>query len=376
MTASPILFVDLAAQQARIKKQLAECMEAVMAHGQFIMGPEVAKLEAQLAAFSSVRHCLTCANGTEALLLVLMAKNIGPGDAVFVPSFTFAATAEVVAMLGATPVFVDVLPDTFNMDTESLDQAVAQAHQHKLKPSAVIPVDLFGQPADYRRLLPAAQRHGLFVLCDAAQSYGAQHHNNPVGTLGLATATSFFPTKPLGCYGDGGAVFTNDDELYQIMSSLRVHGKGKGKYDNVRIGMNSRLDTLQAAILLEKLAIFPQELAARERTAQRYSSQLSSRFTTPHVMPGLRSAWAQYTLTVASTEERGALQESLKRKNIPSMVYYAVPLHRQPAYAAFPTATGGALPVSESLASRVLSLPMHPYLSDDMADNIAAACLL
>jgi len=367
----PIEFIDLAAQQERIRLKLNAAITRVMEHGAYIMGPEVSELEKQLCAFTGAKYCVSCASGTDALALVLMAKKIRPGDAIFVPSLTFAATAEVVAWLGATAVFVDVLPNTFNMDPASLKQAVTYANKQGLKPKAVIPVDLFGLPADYDQILVIAEDNDLWVMCDAAQGFGGIYHSRKVGTIGLATATSFFPAKPLGCYGDGGAVFTDDDELYALLTSLRVHGKGSDKYDNVRIGMNSRLDTLQAAILIEKLAIFPDELIARQHAADRYTALLNDMAVTPHVPTGLNSAWAQYTLIANSNTERELLQLALKQAGIPTMIYYPKPIHLQTGYKHFPTATGGSLPISEDLSQRVFSLPMHPYLADDVIDYVA-----
>lgn len=286
------------------------------------------------------------------------------------PSFTFAATAEVVALMGATPVFVDSLPDTFNMDPTSLEQAIATAKKQKLNPKAIIPVDLFGQPADYDIIEPIAKTHGLWMMCDAAQSFGGSYKNRKVGTIGLATATSFFPAKPLGCYGDGGAVFTDDKELYDVLCSLRVHGQGSDKYDNVRIGVNGRLDAIQAAILIEKLAIFADEIEARQRVAKSYSDALKDIFVTPHVAAGNVSAWAQYTLLAKDVQERAHYQAQLKDAGVPTMIYYPKPLHQQTAYKQFPTATSGSLPVCENLAQRVFSLPMHPYLTDMQIDYI------
>ncbi len=368
-------FIDLAAQQARIRPKLDAAIARVLDHGNYIMGAEVATLEKQLAAFAGSKFCLSCSSGTDALALVLMAKNIKAGDAVFVPTFTFAATAEVVAWLGAVPVFVDVLPDTFNMDPASLKQAIEVAKAKGLNLAGVMPVDLFGQPADYDTLLPIAETHGMWVMCDAAQSFGGVYKQKKVGSIGMATATSFFPAKPLGCYGDGGAVFTDDEALYNVLVSLRVHGKGDDKYDNVRIGMNGRLDTLQAAILIEKLAIFPDELISRQRVADRYSAALGSTLVAPYVMNELKSAWAQYTLVASSGAQRAQLQAQLKEAGVPSMVYYPKPLHQQTAYKHFPTATGGALRVSEDLAERVFSLPMHPYLENETVDYIAESLL-
>lgn len=365
-----IEFIDLAAQQNRIREKLDMAIKNVLDSGNYIMGKEVGVLEKKLADFAGVKHCLSCSSGTDALALVLMAKNIKAGNAVFVPSFTFAATAEVVAFLGVTPVFVDVLPDTFNICPDSLKKAIIHAKKIGLKPSCVMPVDLFGQPADYDKILPIAQENNLLVLSDAAQGFGGVYNGKKVGGIGLATATSFFPAKPLGCYGDGGAIFTNDDELYNILVSLRVHGKGEDKYDNVRIGMNGRLDTLQAAILIEKLAIFPDELIERQRVADRYNSLLKHKFVTPQVIDGASSAWAQYTIVADSNAERVRLQETLKNAGIPSMIYYPKPLHRQTAYKNYPTSGGEDLPISDELSEKVFSLPMHPYLSDDSIDYV------
>lgn len=368
-------FIDLAAQQKRIRTKIDAAITNVLDSGSYIMGKEVGELEKQLAEFAGAKHCLSCSSGTDALALVLMARGVKAGDAVFVPSFTFAASAEVVAFLGATPVFVDVLPDTFNICPTSLTQAITAAKKQGLNPICVMPVDLFGQPADYDKIIPIAQENNLWVLCDAAQGFGGVYHGKKVGSIGLATATSFFPAKPLGCYGDGGAVFTDDDALYEILVSLRVHGKGEDKYDNVRIGMNGRLDTLQAAILIEKLAIFADELIERQRVADRYNMLLKNNFVTPFVAKGLSSAWAQYTLIADSNEQREQLQATLKQAGVPSMVYYPKPLHQQTAYKNYPTATGGTLPVSDDLAGRVFSLPMHPYLDDEKIDYISQSLL-
>lgn len=364
-----ISFVDLKAQRQRIGKRMDEAILRVVDHGGYIMGPEVRELETQLAAFAEAEHCISCANGTDALGLVLMAWGIGPGDAVFVPDFTFVATAEVVAWLGATPVFVDVLDDSFNMDPDNLETAVSAASAAGLVPRVVIPVDLFGQPADYRTVLPVAERHGLKVLADAAQSFGASLDNRRVGSLGSATSTSFFPAKPLGCYGDGGAVFTDDEELASVLRSLRVHGQGSDKYDNVRIGINGRLDTIQAAILLEKLTIFPDEIEARQRVAQRYNELLRGAATLPSLIPGATSVWAQYTLRVP---DRMKVQAACKEQGVPTAVYYPIPLSKQTGYRQFPTTPGGT-PVSEKLSREVISLPMHPYLDKATQDLIVAA---
>jgi dTDP-4-amino-4,6-dideoxygalactose transaminase len=366
-SAGPIPFIDLQAQRRRLGTRIDAAIARVLDHGRFIMGPEVRELEDRLADFCGSRHAIGCASGTDALQLALMALGVRPGDAVFIPSFTFASTAEVVAILGATPVFVDVLRDTFNMDPASLQAAVtAVENERALRPAGVIPVDLFGQPADYLAVERVADRHGLWILADAAQSFGATLHDRKVGTLARVTATSFFPAKPLGCYGDGGAVFTDDDDIAAMLRSVRVHGKGGDKYDNVRVGVNSRLDTLQAAILLEKLRIYGEEITARQRAAERYNAALGNVAAAPRLTAGATSVWAQYTLVL---ENRDAVARDLKAKGIPTAIYYPRPLHRQTAFQGFPGAPGG-LPVSEHLAGRVLSLPMHPYLERETQDRV------
>jgi dTDP-4-amino-4,6-dideoxygalactose transaminase len=357
---APIPFVDLDAQRRRLGSGLEAAIGRVLAHGRYIMGPEVAELEAQLAAFCGARHAIACASGTDALALALMAKGIGPGDAVLVPSFTFVATAEPVAWLGAMPLFVDVLEDSFNLDPASLEHGVRAAKSAGLRPRAVVAVDLFGQPAAYDAIEAVCARHGLWLLADAAQSFGASWRDRRVGTLAPVTATSFFPAKPLGCYGDGGCVLTDDDDLAETMRSLRIHGRGQDKYDNVRIGVNSRLDTLQAAILLEKLRIFADEIDARQIVASRYHEGLHDVVRVPRAAPDAISVWALYTLLIEDGS-RDAVAGALKASGIPTAVYYPKPLHQQSAYRRFPIA-GDALPVAEQLARQVLSLPMHPYL--------------
>jgi len=364
----PIAFVDLAAQRKRIGGAIDAAVVKVLAHGQYIMGPEVAALERALAAFCGAKHVVSCASGTDALVLPLMAYGIGRGDAVYVPSFTFAASAEVVALVGATPIFVDVLADSFNLDPASLAEAIEGTPKH-LKPRAVMPVDLFGQPADYNAIEAIARDRNLIVICDAAQSFGASYRGRKVGSIGHVTGTSFFPAKPLGCYGDGGAVFTDDEALAHRMRSLRVHGQGSNKYENVAIGLNARLDTIQAAILIEKLKIFPEEIAARDAVATRYQRGLGNAVATPPVLPGNTSVWAQYTVKLG---DRDRLANTLKAAGVPTAVYYPAPLHRQPAYRDFPSAPGGA-PVSDDLSRSVLSLPMHPYLETTTQDRIVAA---
>lgn len=361
-----IPFIDLAAQRRRLGTRIDVAIGRVLEHGRFILGPEVTELETALAGFCGARYCVSCASGTDALALVLMAKAIKPGDAVFVPAFTFVATAEVVAWLGATPVFVDVLPDSFNMDPRSLEAAIADATRQGLVPKAVIPVDLFGQPADYSSLQPMAEAHELFILADAAQSFGAVLDGRRVGTFGDATGTSFFPAKPLGCYGDGGAVFTDDGDLAAVLRSLRVHGQGANQYDNVRIGMNGRMDTLQAAILIEKLGIFEDEILARQRIARRYNDALRHVAQVPALLDGATSVWAQYTLVL---DNRNAVAAACEAAGIPTAIYYPLPMSKQIGYRQFPTAPDG-VPVSEDLAGKVLSLPMHPYLDEATQDHI------
>ncbi|HZH12164.1 MAG TPA: DegT/DnrJ/EryC1/StrS family aminotransferase [Microvirga sp.] len=367
----PIAFIDLAAQRKRLGSAVDEAVLRVINHGGYIMGPEVKTLEADLAAFTGAKHVVSCANGTDALGFVLMAKGVKPGDAVICPTFTFAATAEVVAWTGATPIFVDVREDTFNMDIASLEAGIKTAKALGLKPVGVIPVDLFGLPADYDAIEAVCQREDMWVLCDAAQSFGATYKGRKVGSIGLATSTSFFPAKPLGCYGDGGAVFTNDDELAAVMRSIRVHGQGSDKYDNVRIGMNGRLDTMQAAILIEKLKIFPSEVEARDRIAKRYNDLLRDVAVVPETPEGYTSVWAQYTLRLPGVN-REKFQADMKAAGVPTMVYYPKPLHQQTAYKSYPVA-GNGLPVSERLAAEVVSLPMHPYLDESTQDRIVAA---
>jgi dTDP-4-amino-4,6-dideoxygalactose transaminase len=367
-----IEFVDLQAQRRRIGDRIDAAIRRVVAHGRFILGPEVAELEGRLAEFCGAKHVLTCANGTDALGLVLMAKGLKPGQAVLVPSFTFAASAEAVVWFGATPIFVDVRADTFNLDPPSLEAGIATARRLGLEAVGVMPVDLFGLPADYDAILAIAAAHRLWVLCDAAQSFGARYRGRAVGTLGDFTTTSFFPAKPLGCYGDGGAVFAADEAAIAVLRSLRVHGQGSDKYDNVRVGMNSRLDTLQAAILLEKLSVFAAEIAARDAVAARYAERLEDLVDVPRVPDGLSSVWAQYTVRLPRGIDRARVMARLKAAGVPGAVYYAKPLHRQPAYCQFPVA-GNGLPISERLAAEVLSLPMHPDLDAATQDRIAAA---
>jgi dTDP-4-amino-4,6-dideoxygalactose transaminase len=367
-----IPFIDIAAQRQRIGKAIDEAVSRVLGHCQFINGPEVTQLEAELAAFSGARHVVTCASGTDALLMVLMAKGIGRGDAVLCPTFTFCATGEAVALTGATPVFVDVDETTFNMDPASLARGIATAKKLGLKPKAVIPVDLFGQSADHDAVGAIAEAERLFVLDDAAQGFGASFKGRRLGTFGLATATSFFPAKPLGCFGDGGAIFTDDAALAETLRSIRVHGQGGDKYDNVRLGLTARLDTMQAAILIEKLKVFEDEIAVRNAVADRYARGLGNVVTVPRLASGRTSVWAQYTIRLPEGTDRDGFAAALKAQGIPTAIYYAKSMHQQTAYRDFPTADGG-LPVSESLSTDVISLPMHAYLDEAAQERIIAA---
>jgi len=370
-TLQPIPFIDVAGQRKKLGKAIDDAVAKVLSHCQFILGPEVRELEAQLSAFAGVKHTISCASGTDALMLVLLAKNVGAGDAVFCPSFTFAATCETVALVGATPVFVDVDEHTFNMNATGLAKAIATAKKLGLKPKAVIPVDLFGLPADHDAIAAIAAEHGLFVLDDAAQGFGGVYKGKKIGGIGLAAATSFFPAKPLGCYGDGGAVLTNDDQLAELIRGLRVHGQLPGKPEFSHIGITGRLDTIQAAVLLEKLKIFPGEIAARNKIAARYSEKLGQYAIVPRVPEGYTSVWAQYTIRL-QPGRRDGLAAALKAEGIPTAIYYAKPPHRHEAYKKFPLADGG-LPVTEKLSHEVISLPMHAYLDEPTQDRIVDA---
>jgi dTDP-4-amino-4,6-dideoxygalactose transaminase len=372
MRPEPVPFIDVAAQRRRLGPAIDEAVSRVLAHCLFINGPEVTQLEAALAAFTGAKHVVTCASGTDALLMVLMAKNVGPGDAVFCPSFTFCATGEAVALTGATPVFVDVDEATFNLDVESLKRGIATAKRLGLKPKGVIPVDLFGQSADHDAIGAVAEAEGLFVLDDAAQAFGASYKGRRLGTFGLVTATSFFPAKPLGCFGDGGAILTDDAELAETLRSIRVHGQGSDKYDNVRLGLTGRLDTIQAAILIEKLKIFEDEIAARNKVAQRYAQGLGNVVTVPHVASGMTSVWAQYTIRLPKGIDRNEFAAALKAQGIPTAIYYPKSMHQQTAYRDYPIADGG-VPVCEALSDDVISLPMHAYLDEPTQERIIKA---
>jgi dTDP-4-amino-4,6-dideoxygalactose transaminase len=377
-------FIDLAAQQKRIRNEIEANITAILDHGRYILGPEIKSLEEKLAQYAEVKHAVSCASGTDALLLALMAYGVGPGDAIFTTPFTFIATGEVISLLGATPVFVDIESQTFNLDTAKLEQAIeaikgSVTGDHPLPRSdgalvarGIIPVDLFGLPADYDRINVIAQRHDLFVVEDAAQSFGAEHNGKMAGILADIGCTSFFPAKPLGCYGDGGMCFTNDDSLAEIMNSLRVHGKGTHKYDNVRTGINGRLDTLQAAILLAKFSIFPEEIELRQQVAQRYNELLNQtkEVQTPLIPEKLKSAWAQYSVLAEDENHRSILQARLKESGIPTAIYYPKPLHLQSAFQSLGYKEGD-FPVSEDCSRRIFSLPMHPYLSSSDQESIA-----
>jgi dTDP-4-amino-4,6-dideoxygalactose transaminase len=364
-----IPFIDLAAQQARIKPEIDAAIARVLASGQYILGPEVKQLEEQLAQFCGAKFAVTCSDGTDAMALCLMRLGVRPGDTVFVPSFTFVSTAEVVSWLGATPYFVDINPKTYNMCTDSLRAAITQCKQAgKLNPRGIIAVDLFGLPADFDAIDAVAKEFSLWLMMESAQGFGGAYKTRTTGSMGRFATTSFFPAKPLGCYGDGGAIFTNDESDVEMLHSLRMHGQGKERYDNVRIGMTGRLDTIQAAILIEKLKIFADEITARNKVAQRYTSALSDVLETPYIPEGYVSTWAQYTVAVPDGK-RAELQAHLKAADIPTMIYYPKPLHLQEAYKKYPGAPGG-LPNSDKRRAEVLSLPMHPYLMPDVQDRI------
>lgn len=370
MKKQPLAFIDLKRQQQRLGSSVQDALARVLAHGSYILGPEVGQLEHELAKFCGAKHAISCSSGTDALILILMALGVRSGDAVFCPTFTFAATAECVVLAGGTPVFIDVEEESFNLDPMKLEGAIQAAKEAGLRPVGVISVDLFGRPADYDVLQPVCEQNKLWLLDDAAQSVGAKYKNRSIGTFGIATATSFFPAKPLGCYGDGGAIFTDDDDLVPVIKCLRVHGEGKDKYDNVRIGINGRLDTMQAAVLLEKLRIFPEEIDMRNEVAERYNQRIGNIVKVPALRPEFTSVWAQYTVRIPGGR-RDAIAAKLKERGIPTGIYYARPLHQQPAYRDYPL--GGSAPIAERLAGEVLSLPMHPYLEPDEQDYIVDA---
>ena len=357
-------FIDLKAQYNRLKADIDQRVLNVLNHGAYVFGPEIAEMEKKLAEIAGVKHCLSCASGTDALLIPLMAWGIKPGDAVFVPSFTFISTAEVVSLLGATPIFVEVEEHTFNIDVKHLEVMINRVlAEGKLTPKVIVPVDLFGLTADYSAIEKVAEKYNLLIMEDSAQGFGGKINGKVAGSFGQVSATSFYPAKPLGCYGDGGAIFTNDDELADVMKSIRVHGMSSDRYNNVRIGINGRMDTIQAAVILGKLEVFVDELDKRNDVASKYKAGITKNVKTPTVPEGYYSSWAQYSVLAESSEMRTKLQDYLKSKNIPSVIYYPIPLHLQTAYA-YLGGKRGDLPVTESIADRVFSLPMHPYMTD------------
>jgi len=378
-------FIDLKTQQKRIKDKLDTNIQRVLEHGNYIMGPEIKELEAALGAYVGAEHAISCASGTDALLMALMALNVGQGDAVFTTPFTFIATAEVISLLGATPVFVDIDPATYNIDPEKLEKAIIAVQSNNpsihclpqinknLNPKCIIPVDLFGLPADYDAIDAVAKKNDIAVIEDAAQSFGAEYKVRKAGSFGNISCTSFFPAKPLGCYGDGGMCFTDDDNLAAILRSVRVHGQGNHKYENVRIGINGRLDTFQAAILLAKFELFPEEIELRQKVAENYTLLIghNSAIKTPSIPQGCKSAWAQYSILAEDESKRAAWLDKLKTANIPTAIYYPKPLHRQLAFDGLGYKPGD-FPVSEDCASRILSLPMHPYILKEDQVKIAA----
>jgi len=378
-------FIDLATQQKRIRQKLEKNIMAVLDHGKYIMGPEVAQLEQRLAEYVGVKHAIGCSSGTDALLMALMAHGVGPGDAIFTTPFTFIATAEVIGLLGATPVFVDIDPDTFNINPDLIEKAITAVKNNdpsiyplpptngiELKARGIIPVDLFGLPADYDSINAIAKEHGLFVVEDAAQSFGAEYKGRKACSLANIACTSFFPAKPLGCYGDGGMCFTDNDELADLMNSVKIHGKGTHKYDNARIGINGRLDALQAAILNAKFDIFPEEVELRDKVALQYNQLIEDSecdLVSPQTLEGYRSVWAQYSLLAKDENHRATLQDKLKNEGIPSAIYYPKPLHMQTAFESLAYKPSD-FPVSQDFSRRIFSLPMHPYLEKAQQEEI------
>lgn len=366
-------FIDLKAQYKRLKADIDQRVLNVLNHGAYVFGPEIAEMEKKLADHAGVKHCLSCASGTDALLIPLMAWGIKPGDAVFVPSFTFISTAEVVSLLGATPIFVEVEEHTFNIDVKHFEVMINKVlAEGKLTPKVIVPVDLFGLTADYSAIEKVAEKYNLLIMEDSAQGFGGKINGKVAGSFGHVSATSFYPAKPLGCYGDGGAIFTNDDELADVMKSIRVHGMSSDRYNNVRIGINGRMDTIQAAVILGKLEVFVDELERRNYVANKYKAGITKNVKTPTVPEGYYSSWAQYSVLAESSEMRAKLQDYLKTKNVPTVIYYPIPLHLQTAYA-YLGGKKGDLPVTESIADRVFSLPMHPYMTDEEINEVIDA---
>ena len=367
-----IPFIALDEQYKQLKSSIDSRIQKVLDHGKYIMGPEVAELESVLADFVGVKHVIGCSSGTDGLLMALMASEIGPGDAVFTTPFTFISTAEVVSLLGATPVFVDIDPKTYNMDPQLLESTIEKTlKEEKLNPKAIIPVDLFGLPADYDEIKIIAKKYNLKTLEDAAQSFGASYKGKRACSLGDAAVTSFFPAKPMGCYGDGGAVFTNNDGMAVDIRSIRVHGKGSNKYDNIRIGLNGRLDTIQAAVVLAKMAVFEDEINARNKVAEQYTMGFKDQLITPEIPDGSVSVWAQYSVQASSASERASFMNKYKDAGIPTAIYYPKPLHLQQAFSNLGHKEGD-FPVSEEVSKRIFSLPMHPYLSTDVVNRVTS----
>ena len=367
-------FIDLKKQYKILEQEIKNNINTVLEHGQFIMGPEVSELEQDLAQFSESKYCLSCSSGTDALLIALMARGVGVGDYIITTPFTYIATAEVINLLGAKPIFVDIDSKTFNIDPVQVEIAIIDMHNKGLKIKGIIPVNLFGLPANYDEIYKIVSKHDIFVLEDAAQSFGAKYRDKVSGNLGDISATSFFPAKPLGCYGDGGAVFTNCKSDYEIMESIRIHGKGKDKYDCDRIGLNGRLDSIQAAILLPKLKIYNKEIELRQRVASLYSSKLSNYVQTPFIPNENTSVWAQYSLVLDSNESRNKIIKALSDQGIPSMIYYKIPLHLQNTFSSLGYKKGD-FPISEDISNKIMSVPMHPYLEESDINKICEIIL-
>ena len=362
-------FIDLKLQQSKIREKINKRIKSVLDHGNYIMGPEIFEFEERLSSYVGTKHCVSCSSGTDALLIPLMAYDIGPGDAVITTPFTYIATSEVISLLGAEPIFVDIYNKTYNINPDLIESAIENAQDKNLNVKAIMPVDLFGLPARYRLMEDLAKKHSLILIEDAAQGFGGQVKGRKAGSFGNVAATSFFPAKPLGCYGDGGAIFTNDDELFEKIKSIRVHGSGIDKYENIRLGINGRLDTIQAAILLEKFSIFDEELELRNKIASYYSNNISSKLIKPFIPKDYLSSWAQYSLLAKSEFERNKIMSTLSESNIPSMIYYKQPLHLQPVFKKLGYMEGD-FPISEKISKQIFSIPMHPYLNRDDQDTI------
>lgn len=365
-------FIDLVSQQNRIKEQIDIRIKNILEHGKYIMGPEVFDLEKKLAKYVQTKHCITCSSGTDALLIPLMAKGIGNGDAIITTTFTYIATAEVISLLGATPIFIDIYPKTYNLNPELIPNAIEYAYMNGLKPKAVISVDLFGLPARYRIIQDIANKYDLFVIEDGAQGFGGKIKDKTVGSFGDVASTSFFPAKPLGCYGDGGAIFTDNDDLAEIMRSIRIHGSGNNKYNNIRLGINGRLDTIQAAILLEKLTIFDDEIKSRNQIADYYMSNINNNYLLPYIPNNYSSSWAQFSIVAKSEDQRDIVLRKLKDENIPTGIYYKTPLHLQKVFK-YLGYKNNDFPISEKISKCIFSIPMHPYVNKFDQDKIVEA---